>query len=83
VEAGEARGGGILVDAEAYYRAFYEAAFSLERESMQTLYFDWATHERLHFRFDDTHAAQGSHHQKFVVIDRSGVSVAVLVGTRT
>jgi len=122
---------GILVDAAAYYRAFYEAAlsaertiilsgwqfdrgvpllrgdavppgaevrllaflnrlckqkpelevfilawdfhvvFSLEREWMQTLYFDWVTHERLHFRFDDTQAAQGSHHQKFVVIDRS------------
>src|SRR5690606_22615607 len=44
---------------------------SLEREWMQTLYFEWATHPRLHFRFDDTQAAQGSHHQKFAVIDRS------------
>lgn len=49
----------------------FHLVFSLEREWMQTLYFDWATNERLHFRFDDTQAAQGSHHQKFVVIDRS------------
>lgn len=122
---------GVLVDAAAYYRAFYEAAsqakrsillagwqfdrgvpllrgqeaqpgrevrlleflnqlceqkpelevyvlawdfhvvFALEREWMQTLYFQWATNERLQFRFDETQAAQGSHHQKFAVIDRS------------
>ncbi|HTV18833.1 MAG TPA: phospholipase D-like domain-containing protein [Polyangiaceae bacterium] len=49
----------------------FHLVFSLEREWMQTLYFEWATHERLHFRFDDTQAAQGSHHQKFAVIDRS------------
>jgi phospholipase D1/2 len=130
-KAGKPDTAGILVDAAAYYQAFYEAAlqaqrtiilsgwqfdrgvpllrgdavppgaevrllaflnrlcqqkpelqvfilawdfhvvFSLEREWMQTLYFDWATNERLHFRFDDTQAAQGAHHQKFVVIDRS------------
>lgn len=49
----------------------FHAIFALEREWMQTAYFEWATNERLHFRFDDTQAAQGSHHQKFVVIDRS------------
>jgi phosphatidylserine/phosphatidylglycerophosphate/cardiolipin synthase-like enzyme len=45
--------------------------FTLEREWMQTLYFQWATNERLQFRFDEAQAAQGSHHQKFAVIDRS------------
>jgi phospholipase D1/2 len=49
----------------------FHVVFSLEREWMQTLYFEWATNRRLHFRFDDTQAAQGAHHQKFVVIDRS------------
>lgn len=49
----------------------FHVVFSLEREWMQTLYFEWGTNRRLHFRFDDTQAAQGAHHQKFVVIDRS------------
>jgi phospholipase D1/2 len=130
-KAGRPDAAGVLVDAAAYYRAFYAAAlrakrsiilsgwqfdsgvpllrgidappgaevrllkllnrlceknpeleiyilawdfhvvFSLEREWMQLLYFEWATNHRLHFRFDDTQAAQGAHHQKFVVIDRS------------
>lgn len=56
---------------EIYILAWdFHLVFSLEREWMQTLYFEWATNERLHFRFDDTQAAQGSHHQKFAVIDR-------------
>jgi phospholipase D1/2 len=49
----------------------FHVVFSLEREWMQTLYFEYATNERLHFRFDNTQAAQGAHHQKFVVIDRT------------
>jgi phospholipase D1/2 len=57
---------------EIYILAWdFHVVFSLEREWMQTLYFDWVTNERLHFRFDDTQASQGAHHQKFVVIDRS------------
>lgn len=57
---------------EIYILAWdFHVVFSLEREWMQTAYFEWATNERLHFRFDDTQAAQGAHHQKFVVIDRT------------
>lgn len=57
---------------EIYILAWdFHVVFALEREWMQSLYFEWATNERLHFRFDDTQAAQGSHHQKFVVIDRA------------
>jgi phospholipase D1/2 len=47
----------------------FHAVFSLEREWMQQLRFNWTTNERLHFVFDANHAEQGSHHQKFVVID--------------
>ena len=57
---------------EVYILAWdFHVVFALEREWMQTLYFQWATNERLQFRFDETQAAQGSHHQKFAVIDRS------------
>jgi phosphatidylserine/phosphatidylglycerophosphate/cardiolipin synthase-like enzyme len=57
---------------EIYILAWdFHVVFSLEREWMQTLYFEWSTNERLHFRFDEAQAAQGSHHQKFVVIDRA------------
>ncbi len=47
----------------------FHLVFALEREWMQKLYFHWATHERLRFRFDDCTAPGGCHHQKFVVID--------------
>ncbi len=47
----------------------FHAVFSLEREWMQQLRFNWTTSERLTFLFDSRHADQGSHHQKFVVID--------------
>ena len=40
-----------------------------EREWMQRVLFHWLTHERLHFRVDDSPIVGGSHHQKFVVID--------------
>jgi phosphatidylserine/phosphatidylglycerophosphate/cardiolipin synthase-like enzyme len=57
---------------EVYILAWdFHVVFALEREWMQTLYFQWATNERLQFRFDETQAAQGAHHQKFAVIDRS------------
>jgi phospholipase D1/2 len=57
---------------EVYILAWdFHVVFSLEREWMQTAYFEWATNERMHFRFDETQAAQGAHHQKFVVIDRA------------
>lgn len=49
----------------------FHVVFALEREWMQTLYFQWATNERLQFRFDEARAEQGSHHQKFAVIDRA------------
>jgi len=48
----------------------FHVVFALEREWMQTLYFQWATHKNLHFRFDDARPAGGAHHQKFAVIDR-------------
>ena len=47
----------------------FHVVLALEREWMQRLYFEWATNERLHFRFDASHAAGGCHHQKFAVID--------------
>jgi phospholipase D1/2 len=57
---------------EIYILAWdFHVVFALEREWMQTLYFQWATNKRLNFRFDDAQAAQGAHHQKFAVIDRT------------
>jgi phospholipase D1/2 len=57
---------------EVYILAWdFHVVFSLEREWMQTAYFEWATNERMHFRFVETPAAQGAHHQKYVVIDRT------------
>jgi phospholipase D1/2 len=47
----------------------FHIVFAIEREWMQRLVFDWASHERLHFRFDSHHVENGSHHQKFAVID--------------
>lgn len=47
----------------------FHAVFFLEREWMQELRFNWTTNDRLAFLFDSNHADQGSHHQKFVVID--------------
>ena len=47
----------------------FHAVFALEREWMQEFRFNWITSDRLTFLFDSNHAEQGSHHQKFVVID--------------
>jgi phospholipase D1/2 len=49
----------------------FHMIFALEREWMQKLLFQWKSNERIHFRFDECEAQQGSHHQKFVVIDRA------------
>lgn len=48
----------------------FHLVFALEREWMQKVMFHWMTNERFHFRFDETAAVGGSHHQKFAVIDR-------------
>lgn len=56
---------------EIYVLAWdFHVVFALEREWMQRILFHWMTNERLHFRFDETAANGGSHHQKFAVIDR-------------
>jgi phospholipase D1/2 len=47
----------------------FSAVFSLEREWFQDVIFNWSTHVRLHFRFDNSHAAGATHHQKFVIVD--------------
>ncbi len=60
----------IRPELEVYVLAWdFHVVFALEREWMQQMYFHWATHERLRFRFDDCHPPGGCHHQKFVVID--------------
>lgn len=47
----------------------YNLVFAFEREWMQKLKFDWTTHDRIRFAFDDQHPAGGSHHQKLVAVD--------------
>ena len=47
----------------------FHAVFALERQWMQELRVNWTTNERLKFMFDGHHHDEGSHHQKFVVID--------------
>lgn len=47
----------------------FHVVFALEREWMQRIYFDWATHPRFRFVFDDCPIPGGSHHQKFCVVD--------------
>jgi phospholipase D1/2 len=47
----------------------FHLVFAIEREWMQKLVFHWSTHERIEFKFDDSHVDNGSHHQKFAVID--------------
>jgi phospholipase D1/2 len=47
----------------------FHMVFALEREWMQTIVFEWTTHERFHFHFDSSHVDRGCHHQKFAVID--------------
>src|SRR5690606_16536400 len=47
----------------------YGALFTLERDPLTRLRLSWTMPSRVHFRFDDRHAAGGCHHQKIVVID--------------
>jgi phospholipase D1/2 len=47
----------------------FSLIYALEREWWQEYIFNWTTHERLQFRFDDCHPFGASHHQKFVVVD--------------
>jgi phosphatidylserine/phosphatidylglycerophosphate/cardiolipin synthase-like enzyme len=47
----------------------FHVVFAIEREWMQKLVFHWSTHERIEFKFDASHVENGSHHQKFVVVD--------------
>ncbi|HWI40318.1 MAG TPA: phospholipase, partial [Verrucomicrobiae bacterium] len=47
----------------------FSMLFAQEREWFQDFIFNWNGHDRILFRFDDTHAVGGSHHQKYVVID--------------
>jgi phospholipase D1/2 len=57
---------------EIYVLAWdFSAVFSLEREWFQEILFNWSTNERVHFRFDNIHAAGATHHQKFVIVDGS------------
>ena len=55
---------------EIYILAWdFSAVFSLEREWFQDVIFNWSTNERMHFRFDNVHAAGATHHQKLVIVD--------------
>jgi len=55
---------------EIYILAWdFHIALALEREWLQRLYFQWMTHARFRFLFDDCPVPGGSHHQKFVVVD--------------
>jgi phosphatidylserine/phosphatidylglycerophosphate/cardiolipin synthase-like enzyme len=55
---------------EVYILAWdFSMVFGLQREWLQKLIFDWMTCDRIHFRFDSTHAVGASHHQKLAVID--------------
>lgn len=55
---------------EIYILAWdFSAWFSVEREWFQDVIFNWTTNERLHFRFDNVHAAGATHHQKLVIVD--------------
>ncbi len=47
----------------------FSVIYTLEREWLQSLKFEWQTHRRVHFHLDSEHPAGASHHQKFVVVD--------------
>ncbi len=47
----------------------YAALYALERDPFSRFKLGWATHRRVHFRYDDQHPYAGSHHQKVVVVD--------------
>lgn len=43
--------------------------YALERELLPLYKLEWKTHRKVHFRLDSECPAEGSHHQKVVVID--------------
>jgi phospholipase D1/2 len=47
----------------------FSVIYSIDREWLQSLSFNWNTNERIQFCFDSCHPFGASHHQKFVVID--------------
>lgn len=47
----------------------YSMLLAFEREWMQHILFNWATSDRLVFRFDDSSPLYGAHHQKVALID--------------
>jgi len=47
----------------------YPMIFGTDREFPPIYGMSWKPHRRVHFRYDNTHPAAGSHHQKIVVID--------------
>jgi phosphatidylserine/phosphatidylglycerophosphate/cardiolipin synthase-like enzyme len=47
----------------------YAALYMLERDPTSRIRLGWATHERVHFRYDGLLPITASHHQKVVVVD--------------
>jgi phosphatidylserine/phosphatidylglycerophosphate/cardiolipin synthase-like enzyme len=47
----------------------YSVVYTLEREWMQQLKFDFGASERIHYVLDGKHPVGASHHQKLVVVD--------------
>lgn len=47
----------------------FSVIYTLEREWMQKLSFEWRAHERVHFTFDACVPSGAAHHQKFAAID--------------
>ncbi len=48
----------------------FSALYALEREWFQDIIFgNWGQNERIHFRFDSSHAMGASHHRKVAIID--------------
>ncbi len=57
-------------DLHVYILAWdFSVIYSLEREWLQKLSFDFAAHERVHFTFDACIHAGASHHQKYSIVD--------------
>jgi phospholipase D1/2 len=61
----------------------FSVIYAFEREPLPALWFDWATHRRLHFRLDNRHPILGAHHQKVIVVDDAMAFVGGLDFTRS
>jgi phospholipase D1/2 len=61
----------------------FSVIYAFEREPLPALWFDWATHRRLHFRLDNRHPILGAHHQKVIVLDDAMAFVGGLDFTRS